>query len=164
DVLRSRPPLATVRARLPPFAVWLPARRPRRGAVPGGAQAARDRRLFIRRAVGVLRLHPGPVPRVHRARLAGPPRHGGPGPTGAPCPEALKRRAIDAFSSGALWEFYGSTEGQFTACNADEWLARPGTVGRARPGRRLTVDDDGVIWCTVPAHARFEYWRDPAKT
>jgi len=83
---------------------------------------------------------------------------------GAPCPEALKRRAIEAFPSGALWEFYGSTEGQFTACNADEWLARPGTVGRARPGRRLTVDDDGVIWCTVPAHARFEYWRDPVKT
>jgi long-chain acyl-CoA synthetase len=26
------------------------------------------------------------------------------------------------------------------------------------------VDDDGVIWCRVPAYARFSYWGDPAKT
>lgn len=83
---------------------------------------------------------------------------------GAPCPDQLKRRAIDAFPDGAVWEFYGSTEGQFTACPAADWLARPGTVGRARPGRRLSVDERGVIWCEVPRHARFEYWRAPAKT
>jgi long-chain acyl-CoA synthetase len=83
---------------------------------------------------------------------------------GAPCPEPLKRRALDAFPDGSVWEFYGSTEGQFTACPAADWLARPGTVGRARPGRRLEVDADGTIWCHVPAHARFEYWRDPQKT
>ncbi|HZB72295.1 MAG TPA: fatty acid--CoA ligase family protein, partial [Acidimicrobiales bacterium] len=60
--------------------------------------------------------------------------------------------------------FYGSTEGQFTACPPDEWLARPGTVGRARPGRRLSTDPDGTIWCQVPAPARFTYWRDPVRT
>jgi long-chain acyl-CoA synthetase len=26
------------------------------------------------------------------------------------------------------------------------------------------VDDDGTIWCTVPRHARFEYYGDPDKT
>jgi long-chain acyl-CoA synthetase len=83
---------------------------------------------------------------------------------GAPCPEPLKRRAIDAFGADVLWEFYGSTEGQFTVCSSDEWAARPGTVGRARPGRTLSVDDDGTIWCEVPSHARFEYWRAPEKT
>ncbi|HTC85272.1 MAG TPA: fatty acid--CoA ligase family protein, partial [Candidatus Acidoferrum sp.] len=82
---------------------------------------------------------------------------------GSPCPAGLKRAAIERARDGAVWEFYGSTEGQFTACSSDEWLARPGTVGRARAGRRLTVDR-GVIWCQVPSHARFEYWRDPEKT
>jgi acyl-CoA synthetase (AMP-forming)/AMP-acid ligase II len=83
---------------------------------------------------------------------------------GAPCPDHLKRAAIDAFPAGALWEFYGSTEGQFTACSTEEWLARHGTVGRARPGRELSVDEHGVIWCRVPWYARFEYWRSPDKT
>lgn len=83
---------------------------------------------------------------------------------GAPCPEPLKRAAIDVFGPEAVWEFYGSTEGQFTVCSAGEWLERPGTVGRARPGRRLDVDDDGVIWCEVPAYARWEYWRAPDRT
>ena len=83
---------------------------------------------------------------------------------GAPCPEPLKRAAIDAFPAGAVWEFYGSTEGQFTVCSTDEWLERPGTVGRARPGRRLSTDEDGTIWCAVPSWSRFEYWRDPERT
>lgn len=83
---------------------------------------------------------------------------------GAACPEPLKRRAIDAFGAEHLWEFYGSTEGQFTACAATEWLERPGTVGRARRGRSLSVDDDGTIWCDVPQWARWEYWRDPERT
>ncbi len=83
---------------------------------------------------------------------------------GAPCPEPVKRRLIELFPAGSTWEFYGSTEGQFTACRSEEWLARPGTVGRARPGRALHVDEDGTIWCTVPEHARFTYYGDPAKT
>ena len=66
---------------------------------------------------------------------------------GSPCPASLKRRAMGRVGPGVLWEFYGSTEGQFTVCPPEEWDARPGTVGRARPGRSLTVDDDGTIWC-----------------
>ncbi|MBV9285870.1 MAG: AMP-binding protein [Acidimicrobiia bacterium] len=83
---------------------------------------------------------------------------------GAPCPRPIKEAALDAFPSGTVWEFYGSTEGQFTACPPEDWLAHPGTVGRARPGRRLEVDSDGLIWCHVPTFARFEYWRDPERT
>ena len=80
---------------------------------------------------------------------------------GAPCPAAVKRRLIELFPDGSTWEFYGSTEGQFTACRSEDWLRRPGTVGRARPGRTLTTDDDGRIWCAVPAHARFTYFGAP---
>jgi long-chain acyl-CoA synthetase len=83
---------------------------------------------------------------------------------GAPCPEGIRRRAHETFGVDAVWEFYGSTEGQWTSCRADEWQAHPGTVGRARPGRVITADDDGLLWCAVPPWARFEYWRDGEKT
>jgi long-chain acyl-CoA synthetase len=83
---------------------------------------------------------------------------------GAPCPPRVKERLLAEFPPGSTWEFYGSTEGQFTACRSEEWLERPGTVGRARPGRSLTVDEDGTIWCSVPEHARFSYWNAPEKT
>jgi len=83
---------------------------------------------------------------------------------GAPCPTALKRAVLERVRPGVLWEFYGSTEGQFTVCSPQEWVERPGTVGRARPGRSLDIDADGVVWCHAPGFARFEYWRDPAAT
>lgn len=83
---------------------------------------------------------------------------------GAPCPEWVKRRLIAEFPEGSTWEFYGSTEGQFTACRSEEWLARPGTLGRARPGRTMSVDEGGRLWCVVPPHGRFTYLHDPEKT
>ncbi|CAN5257035.1 acyl-CoA synthetase [soil metagenome] len=94
---------------------------------------------------------------------------------GAACPEPLKRRALRTFPDGVLHEFYGSTEGQFTAISPDEWLQRPGSVGRARTGRRLLVTEGvdgpevdpgviGTVWVSAPPHGRFAYWRDPAKT
>ena len=63
-----------------------------------------------------------------------------------------------------LWEFYGATEGQFTACSSTEWLERPGTVGRPRAGRKLAIAEGGTIWCEPPAHGRWTYWRDPERT
>jgi len=82
---------------------------------------------------------------------------------GSPCPAGLKRAAMEVAPEGAVWEFYGSTEGQFTVCAPAEWEAHPGTVGRARPGRQIHVEDD-IVWCTAPRFARFEYWRDPDAT
>jgi long-chain acyl-CoA synthetase len=83
---------------------------------------------------------------------------------GSPCPEVVKRAALERVGPGVLWEFYGSTEGQFTVCSPAEWSAHPGTVGRARPGRSLAIDEDGTIWCRPPPFGRFAYWRDEAKT
>jgi len=83
---------------------------------------------------------------------------------GAPCPEPVKRAVLAALPDGVVHEFYGSTEAQFTVCTTADWLARPGSVGRARPGRTLTTDERGQLWCAVPPWARFEYWRAPDKT
>ena len=83
---------------------------------------------------------------------------------GAPCPEPLKRAVLAALPEGSVWEFYGSTEAQFTVCSPEDWLAHPGSVGRARPGRRLETDERGQLWCAVPRWARFEYWRAPERT
>jgi acyl-CoA synthetase (AMP-forming)/AMP-acid ligase II len=83
---------------------------------------------------------------------------------GAPCPAPLKRAVLEALPEGGVWEFYGSTEAQFTVCSPADWLAHPGSVGRARPGRALETDERGQLWCAVPRWARFQYWRAPEKT
>ena len=97
---------------------------------------------------------------------------------GAPCPESVKRAIMERVRPGGVWEFYGSTEAQFTVCPPEDWLEHPGTVGRARTGRRLFVEpvdtpggdlvDDptgnGTIWCDLPDFARFSYWGDEEAT
>jgi acyl-CoA synthetase (AMP-forming)/AMP-acid ligase II len=93
---------------------------------------------------------------------------------GAPCPPPVKRATMARVHPGEVWEFYGSTEGQFTVCGPEEWRTHPGTVGRARPGRRLSVapaegaddvdDVSGTVWCDMPPFARFRYWGDDAAT
>ena len=103
-----------------------------------------------------LRDHLGGGPLDHRLRLLA---H-----AGSACPDAVRSWAHETFGLDVVYEFYGSTEGQFTQCSAREWVERPGTVGRARPGRQLQVDSDGLIWCQVPEFARFSYWGDPEKT
>jgi long-chain acyl-CoA synthetase len=92
----------------------------------------------------------------------------------APCPVPLKEEVLGLAPDGTVWEFYGSTEGQFTICPPDTWVEAPGTVGHARPGRRLEVRDDdggalrpgevGTVWVHAPDHARFTYWRAPERT
>jgi long-chain acyl-CoA synthetase len=83
---------------------------------------------------------------------------------GSACPLHVRTGARTLFGDAALREFYGSTEGQFTICTPAEFDAHPGTVGRARPGRVLRIDDEGHIWCRVPPYARFSYWGDLEKT
>src|SRR5207244_6382712 len=90
---------------------------------------------------------------------------------GAPCPGDVKRQMMEWWGP-ILHEFYGGSEGAaFVACSPDEWLARPGTVGRSLRGRIHVLADDGS---KLPAGAvgeiwfeggqPFEYHNDPDKT
>ena len=93
---------------------------------------------------------------------------------GAPIREATKRETLEVFPEGSVWEFYGSTEGQATRISPEEWLARPGSVGRALPGGEVVIADDagnelpageiGWVWVRDPSGERWEYWGDDAKT
>ncbi len=90
----------------------------------------------------------------------------------APCPVDVKRAIMELFPPGTVYEYYGATEGLATVCPADEWLAKPGTVGRAAPGIEIRIYDDAgtqvpageigtVYFSTV---MRFSYVGAPEKT
>ncbi|GAA5168566.1 acyl-CoA synthetase [Pseudonocardia eucalypti] len=52
----------------------------------------------------------------------------------APCPPDVKRQMIDWWGP-IIVEYYGGSEtGVVVFCDSEEWLAHPGTVGRALPG------------------------------
>lgn len=89
----------------------------------------------------------------------------------APCPIDLKREAIEYFGP-IVSEYYGGTEGVgMTYITSKEWLAHPGSVGRAVLGETHIVAEDGaecepgeigaVHFGGGPA---FSYHNDPAKT
>jgi long-chain acyl-CoA synthetase len=96
------------------------------------------------------------MPRIESMRLVA---H-----AGATCPDHVRLWAHQVFGVERVFEFFGSTEGQFTCCPAVEWIQRPGTVGRARAGREITIDSEGQIWCRVPDFATFTYWGDEEKS
>lgn len=89
----------------------------------------------------------------------------------APCPVEVKRRMIDWWGP-VLWEYYAGTEGNgLTICNSTEWLAHPGTVGKAvvgeihicdEDGDELPVGETGTVY--FGGARRFKYHRDEAKT
>ncbi|MDQ3939899.1 MAG: AMP-binding protein [Actinomycetota bacterium] len=93
---------------------------------------------------------------------------------GAPIRNVTKRRALEHFPPGSVWEFYGATEGQATRISSDEWVRKPGSVGSPRAGAAILIlDDDGTelpagevgeVWIRDPAVERFRYWNDDAKT
>jgi acyl-CoA synthetase (AMP-forming)/AMP-acid ligase II len=93
---------------------------------------------------------------------------------GAPIRQVTKRTVIDLFPEGSVWEFYGSTEGQATRISSDEWLARPGSVGRALSGTGILITaadgsalpsgETGEVWVDGTGAERFSYWGDAGKT
>ncbi|MDQ1436804.1 MAG: long-chain acyl-CoA synthetase [Acidimicrobiaceae bacterium] len=89
----------------------------------------------------------------------------------APCPVPVKQQMIEWWGP-VVYEYYAGTEGNgFVACNSQEWLAHPGTVGKALLGTIHIVGEDGE---EVPpgesgtiyfeGGATFEYHNDPEKT
>jgi bile acid-coenzyme A ligase len=74
----------------------------------------------------------------------------------APCPPWLKREWIEWIGGPRLWELYGATEVQsVTVMTGDEWVARPGTVGRPVVGEMKVLDADGD---QVPPGVIGELW------
>src|SRR5690606_5168176 len=65
--------------------------------------------------------------------------------TGAPCPREVKQALMDWWGP-VIYETYGGTEvGTATLSTPHDWLAHPGSVGRAVPGARIVIyGEDGV--------------------
>src|SRR5258706_262210 len=61
----------------------------------------------------------------------------------APCPVPVKRQMIEWWGP-IINEYYAGTEGNgFTAINSEEWLAHPGSVGKAIMGELKICDEEG---------------------
>jgi long-chain acyl-CoA synthetase len=59
----------------------------------------------------------------------------------APCPPPIKRAMIEWWGP-VIEEYYGATEtGIVVACNSQEWLAHPGTVGKPIPEAEVRIID-----------------------
>lgn len=91
----------------------------------------------------------------------------------APCPAPVKRAMIEWWGP-VINEYYGSTEtGGVVFCTSEQWLAHPGTVGKAVPGADVRVTDAdgnslpvgeiGEVCARFPGIADFTYHRDDAK-
>jgi long-chain acyl-CoA synthetase len=89
----------------------------------------------------------------------------------APCPVPIKRAMLDWWGP-CVYEYYAATEGGGTIVTPQEWLERPGTVGKAWPMSEVMVADDNGDECPagVPGTVylkmglEFEYKDDPEKT
>ena len=90
----------------------------------------------------------------------------------APCPVEVKRQMIEWWGP-IIFEYYAGTEGNgFVACNSEEWLAHPGTVGRSltgvvhivdeESGEEVPVGETGTVY--FEGGSTFEYHNDPEKT
>ena len=89
----------------------------------------------------------------------------------APCPIPVKEQMID-WLGPILIEYYAATEANgITVCDSHEWLAHPGTVGRAVLGEVVITDDignrlpprtPGTIY--FRGATNFSYYNAPQKT
>ena len=92
----------------------------------------------------------------------------------APCPVPVKHAMIDWWGP-VLYEYYAGTEGNgFTFITSQEWLERPGSVGRALTGIVRVCDENGdevprgtegqIFFEPAEDTVPFEYHNDPVKT
>lgn len=92
----------------------------------------------------------------------------------APCSVDIKRSMIDWWGP-IICEYYGSTEGAIvTTASSDDWLRRPGTLGKPSPiNEIIVVKDDGTkaetgevgtLYIKNLRGAGFKYHDDDGKT
>ncbi|WP_052185724.1 acyl-CoA synthetase [Streptomyces purpureus] len=90
----------------------------------------------------------------------------------APCPDHVKRAMIDWWGR-CVEEYYAASEGGGAFATAEDWLKKPGTVGKAWPiselavfdddGRRLPPGELGTVYMKMSTGG-FSYHKDAAKT
>lgn len=92
----------------------------------------------------------------------------------APCPVHVKQAIIEWFGP-IVWEYYAATEGGGGfLVGSEEWLTKPGTVGKPGPefdnkildddGEPVATGEIGTIYMRAPETGRFEYFKDTDKT
>lgn len=92
----------------------------------------------------------------------------------APCPPEVKRQMIGWWGP-IISEYYGSTEGSIVSMtSAEDWLQKPGTVGKPSPTVEIRVVDEngadvpqgesGEIYVRNLMGTDFEYHNEPEKT
>ncbi|MBW8785959.1 MAG: AMP-binding protein, partial [Novosphingobium sp.] len=91
----------------------------------------------------------------------------------APCPVEIKRRMIEWWGP-ILFEYYASTEGVgSTAITSEEWLKKPGSVGKSalgpihiceEDGSELPPGESGIIYFETLPGRTVNYHNDPDKT
>ena len=91
----------------------------------------------------------------------------------APCPVEIKRRMINWWGP-ILLEYYSSSEGiGATSISSQDWLQRPGSVGRTSmgpihicsdSGEELPAGQVGLIWFEAVDGRKIRYHNDPEKT
>jgi long-chain acyl-CoA synthetase len=90
----------------------------------------------------------------------------------APCPPDIKRRMIEWWGD-SIWEYYAATEGGGTIVSPQEWMKKPGTVGKPWPNAEIKIFDDAGDECPtgtpgtvymLRGQADFEYYKDKEKT
>ncbi|MGP9022414.1 acyl-CoA synthetase [Streptomyces sp. BR1] len=90
----------------------------------------------------------------------------------APCPDHVKRAMIEWWGS-CVEEYYAASEGGGAFATAEDWLKKPGTVGKAWPISELAVFDDdgerlpagqlGTVYMKMSTGG-FSYHKDEGKT
>ncbi|GGR27626.1 acyl-CoA synthetase [Streptomyces netropsis] len=90
----------------------------------------------------------------------------------APCPDHVKRAMIDWWGN-CVEEYYAASEGGGAFATAEDWLKKPGTVGRAWPiselavfdddGNRLPAGEPGTVYMRMTTGG-FAYHKDEGKT
>lgn len=92
----------------------------------------------------------------------------------APCPVHVKQAMIE-WLGPVLLEYYAATEGGGGfLIGSEEWLLKPGSVGRPGAefdnkilddqGNEVTQGETGTIYMKAPETGRFQYYKDDNKT
>jgi long-chain acyl-CoA synthetase len=91
----------------------------------------------------------------------------------APTPVHVKRAMLEWFGP-VIFEYYAGTEGGGAVITPEEWLKKPGSVGRAIAGRTIEILDEhdnvlpagqvGAVFFNIESGGGFDYYKDAEKT